>query len=73
MKNTDIIRTEHDRAVATLGKIVRRLRTTIEKRIDYADFIDNGGAAIISAYTEAVQATALLALLGSLEQGEEHD
>ena len=71
MKDTELIRAEHNRDVATLDRIVRRFRTTIEKRMDYAGFINEDGAAIVSAYAQAVQASAMLALLDKLEQGEE--
>ncbi len=71
MKDTELIRAEQNRDVATLDRIVRRFRTTIEKRMDFADFINEDGAAIVSAYAQAVQASAMLALLDKLEQGKE--
>ena len=62
MKDTDMIRVraESKAAIATLGKVMLRFRRTIEEGMDYADFTRNGGAEIVTAYAQAVQALAML-------------
>ena len=66
MRDTDMIRarTERKIAIATLGKVLQRFRREIEDGMDYADFVTDGGAEIVTAYAQAVQAMALLAPKG---------
>ncbi len=63
MRDTDMIRarTERKIAIATLGKVLQRFRREIEDGMDYADFVTDGGAEIVTAYAQAVQAMSMLA------------
>lgn len=66
MKDTDMIRArvESKVAIATLGKVMQNFRHAIENGMEYADFIHDGGAEIVTAYAQAVQAMAILAPKG---------
>ena len=62
---------EQEKAIATLTEAVWRFRRYIDRDIDLAGFVDDEGAAILLAYTQAQKL--LLDLMEKIQDRESED